>query len=231
MALPAGGQVPDGYGHLRSSRADRERTVDLLKAAFEEGRLDQDELAERAGQAYSSRTYAELAALTADLPVRLPAARLAAASGPAGRRAARTPAAGISSGQPTLRLPGHPGMYSLPGDNYEPHGLRGLYEPPAGQAVYRLPPPPPAACRVAVRARGGGQVSGLAIAAAILGFGGLVTLGITAPFAFILGIAALPRLSRVGEKGAGLAFLGILLGLIGTLFILLPELLMGRLLP
>jgi hypothetical protein len=229
MALPAGGQVPDGYGHLRSSRADRERTVDLLKAAFEEGRLDQDELAERAGQAYSSRTYAELAALTADLPVRLSVAR-PAASVPADRQATR-PAAGISNGQPTLRLPGHPGLYSLPGGNFEPHGLRGLYEPPAGQAVYRLPPPPPAACRVAVRAGGGTQVSGPAIAAAILGFGGLVTLGITAPFAFILGIAALPRLSRVGEKGAGLAFLGILLGLIGTLFILLPELLMGRLLP
>jgi hypothetical protein len=228
MALPAEGQVPHGYGHIRSSRADRERTVDLLKAAFEEGRLDQDELAERAGQAYSSRTYAELAALTADLPVRPWPAGPTAPNWPAGRPAARMPTGGVSSGQPALRLPGHPGLYTLPGDNSGPHGL---HEPPAAQYVYRLPPPPPAASRVAVKAGGGGQVSGPAIASAILGFGGLVTLGITAPFAFVLGVAALPRLTRIGEKGAGLAFLGILLGLIGTLFILLPELLMGRLLP
>ena len=57
------------YGHLRSSHADRERAVDVLKAAFAEGRLDQDEYIERVGQAQASRTYAELAALTADLPV------------------------------------------------------------------------------------------------------------------------------------------------------------------
>jgi hypothetical protein len=55
-------------GHLRSSWADRERAIDVLKAAFAEGRLDQDEYAERAGRVYSSRTYADLALLTADLP-------------------------------------------------------------------------------------------------------------------------------------------------------------------
>jgi len=66
---PGGGMVPYGYGGMRASTADRERAVDVLKAAFAEGRLDQDEYADRVGQAYSSRTYAELAALTADLPV------------------------------------------------------------------------------------------------------------------------------------------------------------------
>jgi hypothetical protein len=58
-----------GYGHLRTSSADRERAIDVLKAAFAEGRLDQEEYLSRAGQAESARTYAELAALTADLPV------------------------------------------------------------------------------------------------------------------------------------------------------------------
>jgi hypothetical protein len=77
----------------------------------------------------------------------------------------------------------------------------------------------------------GRQLSGLAIASSILGLGGFVTIGITSPFALIFGIAALPRLARGGERGGGFVFLGIMLGLIGTLFILLPELLLGRLLP
>jgi hypothetical protein len=57
-----------GRGHLRASHADRERVVDLLKAAFVQGRLTKEELEERAGQALGSWTYAELAELTADLP-------------------------------------------------------------------------------------------------------------------------------------------------------------------
>jgi hypothetical protein len=42
--------------------------VDFLKAAFVQGRLTKEELEERASQALGSRTYAELAELTADLP-------------------------------------------------------------------------------------------------------------------------------------------------------------------
>jgi uncharacterized protein DUF1707 len=63
-------------GSLRASRADREQVVDVLKAAFVEGRLTQDELEARAGQAFASRTYGELAALTADLPAGLIASPL-----------------------------------------------------------------------------------------------------------------------------------------------------------
>ena len=48
--------------------ADRERTVGVLRAAFTEGRLNQDELDDRVARAYAARTYGELAALTADLP-------------------------------------------------------------------------------------------------------------------------------------------------------------------
>jgi hypothetical protein len=58
-----------GIGHLRASQADRERAIDVLKAAFAEGRLDQEEYTDRVGQAQVSRTYADLGALVADLPV------------------------------------------------------------------------------------------------------------------------------------------------------------------
>ena len=71
---------------MRASRADRERVVDALKTAFVEERLTRDELDVRAGQAYTSRTYAELAAITADLPA---APRAPAPPAPA---SARTPA-------------------------------------------------------------------------------------------------------------------------------------------
>jgi hypothetical protein len=59
---------PD-VGKLRAGHADRERAIDVLKAAFAEGRLDQDEYVERVGQVHASRTYGELAVLTSDLPV------------------------------------------------------------------------------------------------------------------------------------------------------------------
>ena len=57
-----------GPGRLRASHADREQAVEALKDAFAQGRLTGDELDSRTGQAFASRTYAELAALTADLP-------------------------------------------------------------------------------------------------------------------------------------------------------------------
>jgi hypothetical protein len=68
-----------GRGHLRTSHADREQVIGALKAAFVQGRLTEDELGARAGQVYLSRTYAELAdvtaEVTADLPVEPTAAR------------------------------------------------------------------------------------------------------------------------------------------------------------
>jgi Domain of unknown function (DUF1707)/Domain of unknown function (DUF4190) len=53
---------------MRAATPDRERAVDVLKAGFAEGRLTQEEYNHRMGQAYSAKTYGELAALTADLP-------------------------------------------------------------------------------------------------------------------------------------------------------------------
>jgi hypothetical protein len=60
-----------GRGRLRASHADREHVVDVLKAAFVQGRLAKDEFDMRVGQTFASRTYAELAALTADIPAGL----------------------------------------------------------------------------------------------------------------------------------------------------------------
>jgi hypothetical protein len=56
---------------MRASHDDREQVIATLKAAFVQGMLAKDEFAMRVGQAFASRTYAELAALTADLPAGL----------------------------------------------------------------------------------------------------------------------------------------------------------------
>jgi hypothetical protein len=69
MTLESGRGMPDGHGFMRSSSADRERAIDVLKAAFAEGRLTRDEFEERSWHVLRSQTYAQLAALTADLPV------------------------------------------------------------------------------------------------------------------------------------------------------------------
>ena len=69
--LPA---VPPGSGFTGISpawlagSADRERTVGVLRAAFTEGRLNQDELDDRVARAFAARTYGDLWALIADLP-------------------------------------------------------------------------------------------------------------------------------------------------------------------
>jgi len=62
--------MDDGAGHLRASRADREQVIDELKVAFVQERLTQDELDDRVGRALVAPTYADLSALTADLPVK-----------------------------------------------------------------------------------------------------------------------------------------------------------------
>jgi hypothetical protein len=54
-----------------TSRADRERVVELLKSAFVQGRLAKDEFDARVSQALASRTYADLAAVGADIPAGL----------------------------------------------------------------------------------------------------------------------------------------------------------------
>jgi hypothetical protein len=58
-------------GHLRASRASRREAADVLEAAFVQGWLAKDEFDARTGQARAARTYAELAAVTADVPAGL----------------------------------------------------------------------------------------------------------------------------------------------------------------
>ena len=84
MAEPGGERTAaaGGRGHLRASRTDRERVIEQLKDAFVQDRLTQEELDTRVGLALASRTYADLADLTADIPVGSAAAEPATA-GPA----------------------------------------------------------------------------------------------------------------------------------------------------
>jgi hypothetical protein len=94
MVTPAAGD-----GRMRASHADREQVVDVLKAAFVQGRLTQDELDTRVGQALAARTYAALTALTADVPAEAapaPAPALAPAPAPA---PAQAPAAAAAQAQ------------------------------------------------------------------------------------------------------------------------------------
>ena len=53
---------------LRTSHADREQVIDVVKAAFVQGRLAKEEFDQRIGRVFASRTYADLAYLTADIP-------------------------------------------------------------------------------------------------------------------------------------------------------------------
>jgi Domain of unknown function (DUF1707) len=54
----------------RAADADREAVAERLRVAAGEGRIDLAELDDRLGQAYGARTYGQLRALVADLPVR-----------------------------------------------------------------------------------------------------------------------------------------------------------------
>jgi len=63
--------VGAGRSRLRASTADREQVIDVLKAAFVDGRLAKDEFDLRVCQVLASKTYADLAPLTTDIPARL----------------------------------------------------------------------------------------------------------------------------------------------------------------
>jgi len=79
-------------GRMRASHADRDQVISALRTAFVQGRLAKDELDARVGQALASRTHAELAVITADIPAG-PIGHL----GPIGARPVR-PLLGVKSG-------------------------------------------------------------------------------------------------------------------------------------
>lgn len=54
---------------MRAGDADRDSTVMILRDAFAEGRLTQEEFDERLESAHAARTYADLAKVTSDLPM------------------------------------------------------------------------------------------------------------------------------------------------------------------
>ena len=95
----AGQQGPAAAGHdrLRAGHGDREQVIETLKDAFADGRLARDEFDARVGRALAARTYADLAALTADIPAaaRLPGPPVAAWELTAAR-AARSAGAGAA---------------------------------------------------------------------------------------------------------------------------------------
>jgi uncharacterized protein DUF4190/uncharacterized protein DUF1707 len=69
--MTAGGY---GYGHLRATDADRENVRQILTDAHAQGRLDWQEFDARSTALLHAQTYDQLAALTVDLPSRIPAA-------------------------------------------------------------------------------------------------------------------------------------------------------------
>jgi Domain of unknown function (DUF1707) len=78
-----------GLGRLRASHADREHVIGVLKAGLVQGLLTKDEFDARVAQTFTSRTYAELAAVTADIPTGLIGAQ---PPGKPARAGARLPA-------------------------------------------------------------------------------------------------------------------------------------------
>jgi hypothetical protein len=84
LADPAAASPP--VAGVKASDADREHVIGVLREAFAEGRLTAEEHSARVGQAYSARTYAELAKVSVDLsagpPSSVPALR-SSSPGPA----------------------------------------------------------------------------------------------------------------------------------------------------
>ena len=59
---------PADHSLLRVSDSDREQAAEVLREAAAQGRISLDELDERLESAYAAKTYADLAAVTHDLP-------------------------------------------------------------------------------------------------------------------------------------------------------------------
>lgn len=98
------GSEKNARARLRTSHADRNQAIDRLKAAFVHGRLTKDELVARTAQAYSARTYADLAALTADLPAEPAAAKPPAQPVPAQPGRALHPSIKVGAGVLVLMM-------------------------------------------------------------------------------------------------------------------------------
>ena len=106
-----------GRSALRASDSDRDRVIDILKAAFVQGRLTKDELDARVGQTLASRTWGDLTAITSDIPpwplprpLRKPARPQSCPPTPAVVKAV---ACAIIAAA-TVAIAGMPGMWTMP---------------------------------------------------------------------------------------------------------------------
>jgi len=105
-----------GRSRLRASDGDRDRVIDILKAAFVQGRLTKDELDARVGETLASRTWGDLTAITSDIPpwplprpVRKPARQ---PSGPPTPAVVKAVACAIIAAA-TVAIAGMPGMWAM----------------------------------------------------------------------------------------------------------------------
>jgi hypothetical protein len=94
-----------GHSRRRASHADREQVIETLKAAFVQGRLAKDEFDLRVGQVLASRTYADLAVLTADIPAGLTGAQLPRPAGKPADKNAVTAVACVSAAWTGIWVP------------------------------------------------------------------------------------------------------------------------------
>lgn len=181
---------------MLAGNADRERALDVLRAAYAEGRLTDEEHAERSGRALSARTVEELQQLTADVP--------------------QGPAPGPAPPPGGLPVPGTfhgpvPYQGPYPVQLPQPGPYQGLHHP--SRPMYHGPVYPPAPVypfvpqpvpyRPTNAAATGSLVCGLVTP---------LTLGISGLPAVILGHKARAEIRRTGERGDGTAVAGLALG-------------------
>jgi len=92
-------EPPPDASQMRAADTDRDRAAELLRAAAAEGRITFEELDERVSQAYAAKTFADLQAITHDLPgpgITPPAPAARPAAPPATTAAAPGPAASVA---------------------------------------------------------------------------------------------------------------------------------------
>lgn len=226
QSAPGAQPLPPQALTMRASNADRERTVDVLKSAFAEGRLRAGEYNDRVEQVYQAQTYGELAGVVQDLP-----------SGPMPvpylTPAPAIPPAFATQPFPTVPLPAQPFSYGAPYPPLYPYPAP--YLPPYAQQFhavpgYGLPGYPPGRPGVAgpqgqypyssafVVPPALQRTNGLAIAALVLGLTEVWTMGLTSLPALICGIGARRQIRERGEAGSGMATTGIVLGALGVAF-------------
>jgi len=106
-----------GRSRLKASDSDRERVLDMLKAAFAQGRLTKDEFDARVGRTLVSRTWGDLIELTDDIPawpiprpVRKPGREPSSQPAPALIKAVACAIIAMSA----VAVAGMPGMWTMP---------------------------------------------------------------------------------------------------------------------